>query len=249
MTPGALIALLAIGLLVGALIGAVGVGGVLLVPALVLVGGLEVAAATPVATMSFFFTGVAGTIAYQRACRIDWSSTQWLVWAAVPGAIAGALANIALPGPVITLIVAAMLGVAALQALRGIPPDRTGRRALSVAALLAIGLVVGFGSTLSGTGGPVLLIPVLLIAGTATTLAVSSSQPIQIPIAVFGTASFLLYGALDWKLAIAVGLAQGVGTVIGARLSSRLPIVTLRTLVGWALALSGVIFIVRAMGG
>jgi hypothetical protein len=231
------------------LIGAVGVGGVLLVPALVLVGGLEVAAATPVATMSFFFTGVAGTIAYQRARRIDWASTQWLVWAAVPGAIAGALTNIALPGPVITLIVAAMLGVAALQALRGTPPDRSGRRALSVVVLLAIGLVVGFGSTLSGTGGPVLLIPVLLIAGTATALAVSSSQPIQIPIAVFGTASFLLYGALDWKLAIAVGLAQGVGAVIGARLSSRLPIATLRTLVGWALAVSAVIFIVRAMGG
>jgi hypothetical protein len=249
VSPTILLILIAIAALVGFLIGAVGVGGVLLVPALVLVGGLEVEAATPVATMSFFFTGVAGTIAYQRARRIDWSSTQWLVGAAIPGAIVGALTNTALPGPVITLIVAAMLGAAAAQAFRGIPVDRSRRRALGGVALVAIGFGVGFGSTLSGTGGPVLLIPLLLLAGTSAAVAVSSSQPVQVPIAVFGTASFLLYGELDWKLATALGLMQAVGAVMGARLSRSLPIATLRTVVGWALALSALIFMVRAVAG
>jgi uncharacterized membrane protein YfcA len=249
VTPGALVALLVISLVVGGFIGAVGVGGVLLVPALVLVGGLTVEAATPVATMSFFFTGVAGTIAYQRSHRIDWFATRWLVWAAIPGAIVGAITNIALPGRAITVVVAVMLGAAALQAFRGVPADQTRQRVLGVAALLVIGLIVGFGSTLSGTGGPVLLIPVLLLVGAGATMAVSSSQPIQIPIAVFGTASFLLYGVLDWKLATALGIVQAAGAVIGARLSNRLPVATLRQLVAWALALSAAIFIIRAIGG
>ena len=64
------IVLMAIGLMTGALVGTVGIGGVLLVPALVLIGGLAVHEATPIATLSFLFTGIAGSLAYARQRRI-----------------------------------------------------------------------------------------------------------------------------------------------------------------------------------
>ena len=62
MTVELALLVVAAGAVSGTLIGTVGIGGVLLVPALVLFGGLGVEEATPVASMSFFFTGVAGTL-------------------------------------------------------------------------------------------------------------------------------------------------------------------------------------------
>ena len=189
-------------------------------------------------------------MAYARQGRIDWATTKWLLIGAIPGAVAGAATNVALSATAITIVIAAMLGAAALQAFRDRPVESdSGRHSLGVAALFAIGVVVGFGSTLSGTGGPVLLIPIMLLAGAVVGVAVSSSQAIQIPIAVFGAASFLAYGALDWQLAIALGVVQGIGVVGGARVSGRLPTATLRILVAWALAISAVVFIVKAAAG
>jgi hypothetical protein len=241
------VVLMAIGLVTGALIGTVGIGGVLLVPALVLIGGLVVHEATPIATLSFLFTGIAGSLAYARQGRIDWSVTKWLLVASIPGALAGAATNVALSTTAITLVIAGMLGAAAIQSFRDPTAPSSVRRSIGVGTLIAIGVVVGFGSTLSGTGGPVLLIPVMLLAGSTVGLAVSASQPIQIPIAIFGAASFLAYGALDWKLALSLGVAQGLGVVAGARISSRLPIETLRRLVAWALVASAAIFILKAI--
>ncbi len=244
------LALVVAALVTGTLIGTVGIGGVLLVPSLVLIGGLAVHEATPIATLSFVFTGIAGTVAYGRAGRIDWPITKWLLLASIPGAIAGVATNVALSATAITIVIAAVLGAAAMQAFRARPFGASSeRRSPSVAALVTIGVVVGFGSTLSGTGGPVLLIPMMVLAGAAVGAAVSSSQPIQLPIAAFGSASFLAYGTLDWPLALVLGVVQGAGAVGGARVSSRLPTAMLRLLVAWALVISSIVFIVKAVVG
>lgn len=238
---------MAIGLATGALIGAVGIGGVFLVPALVLIGGLAVHEATPVATLSFVFTGTAGTLAYARQRRIDWSPTKWLLVASIPGAVAGAATNVVLSATGITIAIAGMLGAAAAQSFRDPTATSMRRRTIGSLGLIVIGFVVGFGSTLSGTGGPVLLVPVMLLAGSTVGVAVSASQPIQIPIAIFGAASFLAYGSLDWRLALFLGAAQGIGVVIGAKISGRLPVETLRRVVAWALVGSAAIFILKAI--
>mgnify|MGYP002652321004 CR=1 FL=1 len=47
------------------------------------------------------------------------------------------------------------------------------------AALVAVGAFVGFGSALTGTGGPVLLVPVLLTLGVAPLRAVAVSQAVH----------------------------------------------------------------------
>ena len=240
--------LMAIGLATGTLIGAVGVGGVLLVPALVLLGGLDVHDATPVATLSFLFTGIAGTAAYSRQRRIDWPTARWLLLFAIPGAVGGASTNVFLSSTSVTVVIAVTLTAAAVRSLRRTPADSNGRT-LGLAALAVIGAAVGFGSTLSGTGGPVLLIPVMLLGGAGVKLAVSSSQPIQVPIAIFGAASFLAYGSLDWQLALSLGTAQGLGTVVGARISDRLPVEMLLRLVTWALVASAAVFAVKAFTG
>ena len=65
------LALAAIALAVGFFIGTVGVGGVLLIPALIWLAGVPVHQATATALLSFLFTGLLGTGLYQRRGSID----------------------------------------------------------------------------------------------------------------------------------------------------------------------------------
>jgi uncharacterized membrane protein YfcA len=250
MTVELALLVVVVGAVSGTLIGTVGIGGVLLVPALVLFGGLGVEEATPVASMSFFFTGVAGTLAYSRTDRVPWESVRWLMVGVVPGALAGAAGNVALSSDVLTGVIAVVLGAAAVRA---IIPERADRplagKDLPPRAMLAIGVLVGFGSALTGTGGPVLLIPVMLLLGGGVVVTIAASQPIQVPIAIFATAAFLAYGELDWELGLVLGLAQVAGVIVGARLGDRLPAEALRNLVGIALGVSALVFFIKAVTG
>ena len=57
------------------LIGTVGVGGVLMVAYLALFAGLSIHQAAATALFSFLFTGLLGTVLYQRRGSIDWRIT------------------------------------------------------------------------------------------------------------------------------------------------------------------------------
>jgi uncharacterized membrane protein YfcA len=250
VSPEILALIYAIGLGAGWLVGAVGVGGVLLVPALVLLGGLDVEAATPIASLSFLFTGAAGTVTYALNRRLQRPIVLWLSVGAVPGAVAGAATNIALSSRLITVAVALVLVAGALRAFRRRPATQNGGSVtLNASAYVTIGAGVGFGSALTGTGGPVLLIPVLMLAGGAAVAAVAASQPIQIPIAIAATAGFLALGEIDWPLGIGLGLAQGIGAIAGARFSHQAPARTLRRLVSLALVIAAAIFVGKAVAG
>lgn len=67
----------------------------------------------------------------------------------------------------------------------------------STVALVAVGAFVGFGSALTGTGGPVLLVPVLLTLGVAPLRAVTVSQAVQLPVVVAGSVGYLQTGLVD----------------------------------------------------
>src|SRR6185503_17771491 len=64
--------LAAVAIVVGFFIGAVGVGGVLLIPALALLGGLDIHVAAATALFTFLFTGSLGTWLFQRQGSLRW---------------------------------------------------------------------------------------------------------------------------------------------------------------------------------
>src|SRR4051794_18302624 len=81
----------------------VGVGGVLLPPALVALGGLTANEATATSTWAFVFTGVVGTIAYAWRGVVPWGMFARLAVGVVPAAFLGALVNATLPASVVLL--------------------------------------------------------------------------------------------------------------------------------------------------
>jgi uncharacterized membrane protein YfcA len=103
--------MLAAALLVGVLIGCVGIGGVLLTPALVYVGGLGFHLAAATSMGAFLFAGASGTLIYSRRGSVDWRMAAWLGAGVVPTAFAGAWANVALLEGMLMALLAALMVV------------------------------------------------------------------------------------------------------------------------------------------
>ena len=110
---------LGLGLVAGLLIGAIGVGGVILVPCLLqlpLEGDEEERLATAVSSsmFSYIFAGLAGSCAYLQRKSVNRWSTAWLLVGVVPGAVLGAV-TLALVKPLwIKMVLYSMVALSAL---------------------------------------------------------------------------------------------------------------------------------------
>ncbi len=227
-----------IALLAGILIGTIGIGGVILAPLLSFVLKIDLHVAMSASSLSFLLPGIVGTVTYAKKGSIVWEAVLWLSVGIIPAALLGARANTSLDTDVLVLIVAGLIAFSGINVFisrqneSGVIP--VFRRAL----LIFIGVVVGFGSALTGTGGPVLLVPILVTLHYPTLKTIGNSQAIQLPIAVFAVIGFWLYGQIDLGLGLYLGFVQAIGVFIGAQIAHRLPVVQLRRLV--AVALTGV---------
>lgn len=229
---------------VGVLVGMVGVGGVLLPPGLVALSDMTAHEATATSTFAFLFTGVVGTIVYAWRGVVPWDMCARLAIGVLPAAFAGALVNATLPSSVVLLGLAALTLFVGVHQLR---PRTThgGRPELGTAALVGIGALVGFGSALTGTGGPVLLVPILLTLGVAPLKAVAVSQAVQLPVVVSGSVGYLQTGLVDVRLGTALGGLTAVGVVVGAVVATRIHGEGLRRIVAVACVAAGVFLVVR----
>jgi uncharacterized membrane protein YfcA len=204
-------------LFVGVLIGSIGIGGVLLVPMLTYLGGIEIHTAIAVAMFSYLFTGAVGATVYARRRSIRWPMAIWLCAGAMPAAFAGSWLTNLLPGHVLEIIIAVFVIFSGANALR---PDHAGAVENSAldgrVNLLLIGVVTGLGSAMSGTGGPLLLVPILIWLKVPVLTAIGLSQAIQLPIATLATAGNLIYGQLDFLFGAVVAAGLTAGSFAGA---------------------------------
>lgn len=237
--------LLVSALCIGILIGCVGVGGILLAPALAYLGGLGLHLAVATSMWAFLFTGVAGAITYARHGSLHWRLIRWLGIGVIPAAVIGARVTALLSSTVLTLFLAllcAATGINAVRRPRAITGDDTRFR---YGRTLSVGAAVGFGSALTGTGGPTLLIPILLLLGVSPLTAVGASQVIQIPVAAFATVGFVRYGHVDFVLGTILGAIAMIGVLLGAVLAHRLSLSLLQRIVAAALIVAGILMTLR----
>ena len=236
-----------VGSVSGLLIGMVGIGGILLAPMLVYSAGIDLHLAMATSSWSFLFAGIAGTIAYARKGTISWKMVGWLSVGVIPATIFGAKVNVSLPTDILTIILAALIVLSGIFALIKKPATKQDKSRVKRIVLVLIGIAVGFGSTLTGTGGPVLLLPIFLLFSIPTLVAIGVSQAIQLPIAVFSTVGFTLYGEIDFKLGALLGMIMAIGVVVGAEIAHWVSAERLRQIVAIALVAAGLLMIVRAL--
>jgi uncharacterized membrane protein YfcA len=225
----------AVALIIGFLIGSVGIGGVLLAPWLIEFGGLDVRSAITIAMASYVATGLAALVLHrnaQRSARRDGAHDEvayrhggdWrVIVATAPGALLGALALAHVPPRWPLALLAALLLATALRILLRAPATGQPRRTASAAADWATGAVAGFASALSGTGGPMVLVPLQAWRGVPLLAAIATGQLAQLPIALVATAGNAASGGVNLGYAALIGALLLPGVWVGPRVAHALP--------------------------
>jgi uncharacterized membrane protein YfcA len=217
-----LLQLVGIGLLAGGLGALLGVGGgVILVPALILLAGLTFSEAVATSLVCVVATSVAGSAVYLRRGAVDLPVAIELQCFTVTGAVVAGLAAAFVPATPLYFAFAALLTVTAYRMWPRNRPELQRTRDLLHPTAVAAGASVGAGviSGLLGVGGGVLNVPILhVVLGRPFDRAVATSVLMIGVTAAAAAAVYLVRGAADVPTA-AVTL---VGTLVGASLAAQL---------------------------
>jgi len=247
-----LVATLAAALVIGALIGSIGIGGILLSPFLIEIVGLDVRDAITISTASFVATGLAALMLFARVERQHLAHGWPLIVATIPGAFLGAVALAHAPKGLSLALLAALLIATGVRVLvRRTLRIRTavaGSKRADYAVGTAVGTVGGFVSALTGTGGPMVLVPIQLWRGAPLLAAIAIGQIVQLPIAATATLGNWLHGGVDFAAASFIGAMLVPGVLAGQRLAAAVPLATLTRAVALLLIAVGVAFVIEAIG-
>jgi uncharacterized membrane protein YfcA len=225
-------------LLAGLAIGATSIGGVLVVPVLGTLAQVDPARAVAAASLGFAFTGAA---AWWMSPRSGGRGRPVLDLFALAGAALGALTLAWLPSGGVRLAVGLIALGSGLYALFG--RERHQERPLPAIASVLLGLVVGCLSAWSGTGGPVVLLPLLALLGVPAAVGVEAAQRVQLPVALAATAVNFAAGRLDIALGLVIGVLVLAGWAAGRWIARHLPVARLRQVVAVALIATGLFYL------
>jgi uncharacterized membrane protein YfcA len=241
------LAYLAIGCVVGFAAGLLGIGGgIVMVPMLVFAFGaqdfsgahvLHLALGTSMATIAF--TSLSSVRAHHKLGSVDWPIALTLS----PGIMAGSFTAALVAGLIATRPLAILFTVlmfyAATQMFFDLRPKTT--RALpGKAGLFLSGAIIGGVASLLSAGGAFLSIPFLAWCGVPLRRAIGTAAAIGFPIALAGTAGYVLQGlrapdlppgSLGFVYAPALAMLVATSVLVaplGARLAHRLPVKRLR---------------------
>ena len=235
--------------LIGALIGATGVGGVLLIPALMFFGGLGTHQAMATALFSFFFAGILATWIYQRYGSIDWRISLPVLVASFISSYAGAsLASLATARQ-LNILLATIIIASTLYSLL---PKRNNSLASSLTKgqstvlLFGIGLFTGFLCGMTGAGGGIISVPAMLIFGFATLPTIATSQVLQSIISMSGSASNIANGYVDFSIVWWVTACELAGIALGVRIAHKVSQVILKKAVTIFCMIIGIVIAVKA---
>jgi uncharacterized membrane protein YfcA len=221
---------LALGLLVGVVLGVVGGGGsIIAVPALVYGVGLSPAEAIPTSLLVVGASSLAALLPRFRE-GVNWPVVLLVGAAGIPSAWAGTAVGRLLDPNILMLGFAALMVVAGARML-----TRTGEakgscstgptRALRTCApkAIAVGVLVGFLTGLLGVGGGFLITPALtLFLGLRTKQAVGSSLAIIVINSAAGFGAHATGFTIEWPTVLAFAIPAILGSLVAARFARRL---------------------------
>ncbi len=245
MDPIIIIALSLFAVVVGILIGSVGIGGVLLVPFLTYVTGLNIHTAIAAAMFGYLFAGIVGAIFYARHGSIEWSMASWLLAGAMPGALIGALGAIYTPGEGLEFVIAVLVFIAGINALRRRKIKVDPRKISNPFLLFGLGVIIGVGSAMTGTGGPLFTVPIMVSLKVPAHTAVGLSQAVQAPMASLATVGNFWYGHVDIVTSAILSAGLVIGVAAGAKIAHVFSPSIMSSIVAWILIAVGIFLIIR----
>lgn len=200
----------------------VGGGGLIQLPAMLLVPGITPVQALATNKMGSIFGTTTSAVTYYGRVKPDLRTAVPMAVIALAGSFAGAVLAATLPASVFKpIIVAALVVVALFTALKPNVGDITvlrhdGRTHYVVACL--IGAVIGFYDGLIGPGtGSFLIIALVSAMGYAFLEASAKAKIVNMATNAGALIFFLPHGSILWGVGLLLGLANMAGGYLGAR--------------------------------
>ena len=232
-----------VGFIVGFLVGCTGMGGIILIPALVYLSGLSSHVAMGTTLFTFIFTTSLCSWLYIRLGHVDWKATIPICIGGFLFTYVGADVKAFTAAPYLNLILALLILLAGALVFCPVRGRRfsfmeEGRRS-RFWVLFAVGSGVGFVAGLTGAGGPVLSVPIMIALGFPPLIAIGAGQVYSVPVALSGSAANFLHGAIDYKVGALMIVIQILGILLGVYMANRMDTTKLRKMVAWVCLFCG----------
>ena len=212
------------GVLAGAASGLFGVGGgVVVVPALVLLAAFPHKLATGTSLTAIVPISIAATVGYALDGEVNWAVAALVAAGGLVGAFVGTRYLRTMRAPMLQLLFGAFMVVTAVRLVLGADSDGTGLvdiTPLSGLGLVVLGLVAGLLAGLFGVGGGIVIVPALTILfGAPLVLAKGTSLAVIVPTSLLGTWRNHRSGLTSLRAGLLVGAAGVLAALAAARVS------------------------------
>lgn len=223
--------ILAANLTVGLFVGMTGVAGFLLPMLYAGSMGMSVPESLSLSFAAFLVSGVLGAFNYYKAGNLNFPFAMRLSTGSLAGAVLGVKLNMVIPEDNVKLIlylVVLLSGISILMRKESAGKEDRGHGSFLIAkhllATLILGFLTGLVCALSGAGGPVLVMPLLVVFGidirTAIGVSLLNSVFIGIPACIGYMAQCSVIALLP-VLSAALA-AHGLGVYIGSKNAVRI---------------------------
>ncbi len=229
------------GLIAGIMVGLTGMGGAALVtPMLVLVFGINPAAAVSSDVVASAFMKPVGAIVHIRTKTVHWGLVGWLSAGSIPGVLLGTLifAKVLTSddasntirtwiGWVLIIALAAMVAKnfvsARAKRIRGEQPMQGTDMPVKVVRTMMLGFFVGaiVGMTSVGSGSLIVTIMLLLYPLLRPSVLVGTDLTQAVPMLIAGAIAHAGFGDISIAVVVSLLIGQIPGIYMGAKLSSR----------------------------
>lgn len=216
-------------LAVGGLVGLCGVAGFLLPMFYTASLGMSVSEGLALSFAAFIVSGVLGSFNYQKAGNLDVKFGLKLSIGSLIGAVAGVKLNLIIPEDKVKMLLYLVVLLSGISILLRKDKEKTsGKNGFTIEKNLPLALVLGFLTgavcSMSGAGGPVLVMPLLVVFGipvrTAVGVALFNSIFIGIP-AVIGYLGQCDLMKILPILSVAL-VSHGIGVFYGSKNAAKI---------------------------
>ena len=212
-----------VGLVAGFLSGLFGVGGgILIVPALVLLLGFDQRLAHGTSLAAVLPIAISSLTSYALEDEVDWTFGALLAVGAVMGAVIGTHILDRLPHDALAIAFAVLLAATAIRLLfdHSEGSGRADLTAVSVVLVVFIGFLTGVLAGLLGVGGGIFVVPAMVVGfGIPAAMAKGTSLFMIVPTSIMGTWRNRKNGNVDLRVAVILGLAGVVSAFIAGKIS------------------------------
>lgn len=229
--------------LVGASIGICGIAGFLLPILYTEVLHYSVDQALAYSFLAFFISGALGSVSYHKNGNLDITTSLKLG----AGSLLGALGGVWLQALIakntakeILYLVVLISGASILlrmysdskkKSTANLQPADNKNLVQNTAFLLFLGVSTGAICSLSGAGGPVLVMPLLVTFGISARLAVGIALFDSVFIAIPACIGYLARVELLLPLLALISISHGAGVICGSKIAHKVPVTALKLFV------------------